>query len=122
MVAVAIVAFLIYGELTRRRWATLSAGYRSKAELARVIQAWYMGIPEGPMKGGLQRGQLEDIRRSAVRQGEIADRYERAARYPWLPVAPDPPEPDVSKPDDANRMHPAIQTDAFDRFLPGQSK
>ena len=24
---------------------------------------------------------------------EIEAKYERAARYPWLPVAPDPPEP-----------------------------
>jgi hypothetical protein len=26
--------------------------------------------------------------------GRLADKYERAARYPWLPVAPDPPEPE----------------------------
>ena len=24
---------------------------------------------------------------------ELAKKYHRAARYPWLPVAPDPPEP-----------------------------
>jgi hypothetical protein len=23
----------------------------------------------------------------------LAEKYERAARYPWLPIAPDPPEP-----------------------------
>jgi hypothetical protein len=23
----------------------------------------------------------------------LKDKYERAARYPWLPVDPDPPEP-----------------------------
>jgi hypothetical protein len=27
---------------------------------------------------------------------ETRRRYERAARYPWLPVAPDPPEPKLS--------------------------
>jgi hypothetical protein len=26
--------------------------------------------------------------------GELRRKYERAARYPWLPVAPDPPEPE----------------------------
>ena len=25
--------------------------------------------------------------------GRLADKYERAARYPWLPVDPDPPPP-----------------------------
>jgi hypothetical protein len=25
--------------------------------------------------------------------GEMADKYLRATRYPWLPVAPDPPDP-----------------------------
>ncbi len=24
----------------------------------------------------------------------LAEKYDRAARYPWLPVAPDPPEPE----------------------------
>jgi hypothetical protein len=24
----------------------------------------------------------------------LAEKYSRAARYPWLPVAPDPPEPE----------------------------
>ena len=24
----------------------------------------------------------------------LAEKYEHAARYPWLPVAPDPPEPE----------------------------
>jgi hypothetical protein len=24
----------------------------------------------------------------------LRDKYEEAARYPWLPVAPDPPEPE----------------------------
>ncbi len=27
------------------------------------------------------------------REDELARKYERAARYPWLPVEPDPPEP-----------------------------
>jgi hypothetical protein len=25
---------------------------------------------------------------------QMAEKYERAARYPWLPVAPDPPAPE----------------------------
>jgi hypothetical protein len=29
----------------------------------------------------------------AERFAALARKYERAARYPWLPVEPDPPEP-----------------------------
>jgi len=35
---------------------------------------------------------LTELRRD--RQLRLAGKYERAARYPWLPVAPDPPEPE----------------------------
>lgn len=31
-------------------------------------------------------------RREAEREGQLRRKYERAARYPWLPVAPDPHE------------------------------
>jgi hypothetical protein len=31
---------------------------------------------------------------AADRQALLSKKYERAARYPWLPVAPDPAEPD----------------------------
>src|SRR5579871_4762470 len=29
---------------------------------------------------------------------EMARKYDRATRYPWLPIAPDPPEPEVQTP------------------------
>jgi hypothetical protein len=94
MVAVAIVGVILYGELTRRRWAKLSAAYRSKAELARVIRDWSMGWAEGPMQGDLGAGQRESLMRRIAYQAKLAEKYEHAARYPWLPVAPDPPEPE----------------------------
>ena len=31
--------------------------------------------------------------RRADYHGAMRRKYERAARYPWLPVEPDPPEP-----------------------------
>jgi hypothetical protein len=31
---------------------------------------------------------------SAAWHAEMAQKYQHAARYPWLPVAPDPPEPE----------------------------
>ena len=32
-------------------------------------------------------------RQRAIYHAALRRKYERAARYPWLPVPPDPPEP-----------------------------
>jgi hypothetical protein len=42
---------------------------------------------------------LEEICNPATEAGKVyhramAEKYRHAARYPWLPVAPDPPEPE----------------------------
>jgi hypothetical protein len=34
------------------------------------------------------------IRKLGEHSGKLKRTYEKAARYPWLPVEPDPPEPD----------------------------
>jgi hypothetical protein len=34
------------------------------------------------------------VQTTVCRHAELAQKYERAARYPWLPVAPDPPAPE----------------------------
>ena len=34
------------------------------------------------------------VQTTVCRHAELAQKYERAARYPWLPVTPDPPEPE----------------------------
>ena len=87
MVAVAIVAMLLGA------WAALA---RRTANLRQVA-----------LEHGQKAGRLEiETVTSAISQGEAARRmeivhwhdamsakYERAARYPWLTVAPDPPEP-----------------------------
>jgi hypothetical protein len=36
----------------------------------------------------------EKLRRFMDRYDTLKRKYEHAARYPWLPVEPDPPEPD----------------------------
>jgi hypothetical protein len=36
---------------------------------------------------------VEAIQREAKRMHRLRVKYQSAARYPWLPVAPDPPEP-----------------------------
>jgi hypothetical protein len=39
-------------------------------------------------------GEQERQRRRVEHFDRLRLKYERAARYPWLPVAPDPPPPD----------------------------
>jgi hypothetical protein len=77
MVAVAVIG-LACG-LWRR-----SAAYAEKARynwsMAFALMHGYPG-PEGRLR---EIGYLQDLAR----------KYERAARYPFLPVAPDPPEPE----------------------------
>jgi hypothetical protein len=41
-----------------------------------------------------QRRIVAGLVRKIFYHESLARRYERAARYPWLPVEPDPPEPE----------------------------
>ena len=58
-----------------------SAAYSQLAEYHRVeaFRSSYPGALNGPAR--------------LARHLELHSKYERAARYPWLPVAPDPPPP-----------------------------
>lgn len=76
-----ILAALVALGLGFRGWMHRRGDYFS-AETTRYAKACLM---EGPQLGG-------DARRRAY-YWEMARKYERAARNPWLPVFPDPPEP-----------------------------
>jgi hypothetical protein len=39
-------------------------------------------------------GHPDPLHRRREYYDQMRKKYERAARYPWLPVAPDPPEPE----------------------------
>ena len=76
MVAVTVGAVLVAVPLVRhRRFRSIALGHRLRAGrewvqsggMSKAREAWYTGIIQ---------------------------KYERAARYPWLPVEPDPPEPE----------------------------
>jgi hypothetical protein len=65
----------------------------------------YVFIPQHDPPAETDSGQLEQDgsgiaaiafrnRENAAWHGALKRKYERAARYPWLPVAPDPPEPE----------------------------
>jgi hypothetical protein len=102
MVAVAMVAILIgVGlEVARRsrRFARLSA-YHTKAALEYFGTEMALG-GWPPQLQDLSPAELGRIRyRYQVRawvhyHSALTEKYEQASRYPWLPVAPDPPEPD----------------------------
>ncbi len=75
MIAVAILAISMAAAL---RWFDLHSRARAYAFWAAV----------SPMNIKGPKGE-----RMAMHYDLLRLKYERAARYPWLPVAPDPPEP-----------------------------
>jgi hypothetical protein len=100
MVLVATVAILIgVGlELGRRssRFARLSA-YHSEVALLHFHTLMRLGgwPPQDPLAAELGRGRnLYRVRALVHYHSALTGKYERAARYPWLPVAPDPTEPE----------------------------
>jgi hypothetical protein len=48
---------------------------------------------EQRLAGGPAADRLEPIRSQLGHHRRMQAKYDRAARRPWLPVAPDPPEP-----------------------------
>jgi hypothetical protein len=48
----------------------------------------------GWVDGGLTKAQIDRIQSRLAYHGMMAVKYRWAARYPWLPVAPDPPLPE----------------------------
>ena len=84
MIAVAVIG--VAASLYERhvRFARLAAYHRDKAIVGRpfliatYLQSGTAGIPSPYHE----------------RHDSLAEKYERAARYPWLPVAPDPPKPE----------------------------
>jgi hypothetical protein len=90
MIAVAVVGLLagIGKNLSRRsmRFKEIAQGHRDETHVFRC--------------GMVNIDELDSRVREAFRQEDIrvdfharmAEKYERAARYPWLPVEPDPPD------------------------------
>ena len=102
MVAVAIVAILIGVGLEvgrrSRRFARLAA-YHSNVALEHFGTLMAFGGEPPPIRdvppAGL--GPTRYLHRAKALlnyHSVLTEKYQRAARYPWLPVAPDPPEPE----------------------------
>ncbi len=89
MVAVAIVG--LASGLWRRRESFLEESRRYA--VAATLHPCSLPPEEGTDEYRRWQEEEEMIRRRDDHLLRLAAKYERAARYPWLPVAPDPPEP-----------------------------
>jgi hypothetical protein len=98
MVAVAVVALSIATERMRResaryrelaeRHAKIERACRKNANLLPLMKPSDWESLCGQMALGLSRSPERAVYHAGLRR-----KYERASRYPWLPVEPDPPEP-----------------------------
>jgi hypothetical protein len=91
MVVVAVFALLLGAVAIVRRQAHLQrlADYHAK-------MAWQLQSSHGTVirpNGAFVHVPLTPQRLADYHE-DLARKYERAARYPWLPVEPDPPEPE----------------------------
>jgi len=96
MIAVAVVGLVLTGlDLERRR-----SRYRGLAAHYRTLVAGVQEIEGGPLAGKMFRNPpgksyaVVESRDLVQFRRTMAAKYERAARYPWLPVPPDPPPPE----------------------------
>jgi hypothetical protein len=94
MVAMAVVAVLCGGEVLRRR----RAFYLERADLYAKHEDGYLRSVADLTKLAKEvpalREAASNIRQLAERAAARRRCYERAARYPWLAIPPDPPEPE----------------------------
>jgi hypothetical protein len=102
MVAVAVVAILFGSMIELPRLWNLRQQYLAIAEkygywetrlngavgLRQEITYYSMSLPRGPEPS---RARLARMRAEASHFGRLRAKYDRAARYPWLRVEPDPP-------------------------------
>jgi hypothetical protein len=85
MVAVAVAAVVLGGLAYAARLAQLRRLYHRRATELRYAEQTY--------RHPSYRDEVEDPV-AADRLGRLDEKYEKAADRPWLPVAPDPPEPE----------------------------
>jgi hypothetical protein len=99
VVAVAVALMAAWVGLARLR--LLSADYRARAEqyagieetLGRIVASHGADAPVDISPGPGLRSRRFTAQAVAEHEAALCRKYERAARYPWLPVPPDPLEP-----------------------------
>src|SRR4051794_12586724 len=101
MVLVAVAAlsmtFVVRDELDRRRDSYLRLATHHEKEWTRITEL--RDDRRGRHYGWVRYDEGRRVWRLVSRarkdhEATLKEKYERAARYPWLPVRPDPPSPE----------------------------
>lgn len=103
MLALAIVGIALFAIMEADRLNRLATRYRKRAEDSRFISESYSADMTWLREKHIQT--QSDVEKRAIAKtldlngrkidhhSRLARKYADAARYPWLPVAPDPPTP-----------------------------
>jgi hypothetical protein len=97
MVLVAVAAALFWGSIglhrRQERFDHLASQHELELDLATptALGAVFRRIQEGDFTEADSASMLAALRRKRAYHAAMRDKYRRAARYPWLPVVPDPP-------------------------------
>jgi hypothetical protein len=102
MIAVAVVGLFMGGEIggvrLKRRHDYFLTRAREHEEAMTKFRSWEQNLtsameslPSSPRDPFLLR--WERVRSHAAYHEKLKNKYEHAARYPWLPNEPDPPMP-----------------------------
>jgi hypothetical protein len=102
-VALVLLALALGYGAARRRWANVSLAHRRKAERYVLVSAAARKTT-GDLAGRLEEGPdppdpalyeaFVVAKRRSNRCHDLAAKYYFASSRPWLPVVPDPPEPE----------------------------
>ena len=101
MIVVAVAAWLMAAWVGLARLRRLSSDYRARAEhhagveetLRHIVASAGADAPVDISPGPGLRSRRFTARAVAAHEAALRRKYERAARYPWLPVEPDLPGP-----------------------------
>jgi hypothetical protein len=100
MVAVAVAALLLGGVVLWRKRilhlerANVEAASEMQSRALIKVYGSAVTTSAAPSVAEGYRHWVEVFREEADYHGMLRRKYERAARYPWLSVAPDPPRPE----------------------------
>jgi hypothetical protein len=94
MVAVAAVAFAMAIKIETTRIRLRSVDYQLRSLDHGLAAMRYDGRPAFPCRGPVERPSAVRDPTKAAYHAAMSRKWAEAAERAWLPVAPDPPEPD----------------------------
>ena len=94
MIAVVVVGWACMLEHRRRSFTALAAYHQSKLAVMEVDIETSKGIRRHWYLDQTGYAMTADELKAAEWHKPLAEKYRHAARYPWLPVEPDPPPPE----------------------------